>query len=196
MSFIAFGPNCGHRGLVKSDRWAHCRTGWPLTVWPFALLMLIFASSTALLCLPCSCCGKGGGRDGGKKQNKNQTGHTKVKWSASFRSLICTWKAASPAVAQAHVRSTRYAGCSLPWCLSSLVPAGWMGFGDRERHELRVSEGRGNETEGGGSEHLRVLQQHNNLLANAGVFMTWFCPESVCMCVFKQGQLGSVGLVS
>lgn len=195
MSFIAFGPNCGHRGLVKSDRWAHCRTGWPLTVWPFALLMLIFASSTALLCLPCSCCGKGV-ETGEKKQNKNQTGHTKVKWSASFRSSICTWKAASPAVAQAHVRSTRYAGCSLPWCLSSLVPAGWMGFGDRERHELRVSEGRGNETEGGGSEHLRVLQQHNNLLANAGVFMTWFCPESVCMCVFKQGQLGSVGLVS
>lgn len=172
MSFIAVGPNCGHRGLVKSDRWAHCRTWWPLTV----------ASSTALLRLPCSCCCKGGGRDGGK--NRTRTKLDTQKWSASFRSSICTWKAAGPAVAQAHVRSTRYAGCSLPWCLSSLVPAGWMRFGDRERHELRVSKRRGNETEGGGSEHLRVLQQHNNLLANAGVFITWFCPESVGTCVY------------
>lgn len=55
----------------------------------------------------------------------------------------------------------------------------WGSGGGRQREQLRVGEGRGNETEGGGSEHLCVLQQHNKLLANAGVFLTRFCTESV-----------------
>lgn len=115
MSFIAVGPNCGHRGLVKSDRRAHCRTWWPLTVWPFALLMLIFASSTALLRLPCSCCCKGGGRDGGKKQNKNQTGHTKVKCVFSFLALHLKGRRSSCRASPCQVNTLR-------WLFTPMMP--------------------------------------------------------------------------
>lgn len=117
MSFIAFGPNCGHRGLVKSDRWAHCRTGWPLTVWPFALLMLIFASSTALLCLPCSCCGKGGGRDGGKKteQEPNWTHKSEVKCVFSFLDLHLKGRQSSCRASPCQVNPLR-------WLFTPMMP--------------------------------------------------------------------------